>query len=218
MTRTSAASSLLGFVVTFLLIPAAVTTASAQGILVQATYGLDIVRFSAAEGDAVFDRARPALAASVAGFVAPHVTAGLEIDAGRTSTVDRTVSLSIAGRPATVTTSYTIRRRTVSALVGVHTRPDARVVFGAYGGLAFSSVRREIASNAPPIVLATPPAPSVFTDRTADPIAGADVAVRLTSAVAVVAAVRAQELALTGDLRGFSIRSGAGVRLTLPPH
>lgn len=200
------------------LIAGAETTASAQGILVQATYGVDIARFSGAEGDAVFDAERPAVAAGVAGFVTPHLTAGLEIDAGRTSTADRIVSLSVAGRPATVTTSYSMRRSTVSALVGVHTRPDGRVVFGAYGGLAFSSVRREIASNAPPVVLATPPAPSVFTDRTADPIAGADVAVRLSSALAVVAAVRAQELALTGDLHGFSIRSGAGVRLTLPPH
>jgi hypothetical protein len=192
----------------------AAAPASAQSVFVQGTYGIDVRRFSAGEDERVFDSAVPGLSAAVGGFFSAHVSAGVELDAGGTSTESRSVSLTIAGRPATVTTTYGLRRRTVSALAGFHTGAGGRVRFAAYAGLAFNSVRREIAADAPPIVLAVPPEPSVFTDRTTDPLAGADLAVRVSSRLALVATVRAQGLTLTGDLRGFSIRPGAGLRAT----
>jgi hypothetical protein len=200
--------------VLFVLLASVATTASAQSVLLQGTYGVDVRRFSAGEDERVFDGEPPGFSAGVAAFLTAHVTAGLELDAGRTSTAARSVSLTIAGRPATVTTSYGIRRRTVSALAGFHTGWRGRVELGAYAGLAFNSVRREIASDAPPIVLSSPAEPSVFTDRTTDPVAGADLAVRVSPQLAVVVSVRAQGLTLTGDLQGFSVRPGAGIRVT----
>jgi hypothetical protein len=85
----------------------------------------------------------------------------------------------IAGRPETVTTSYTLERRSLSAIAGFHTSPAYRVRLGCYAGLSFSTVRREIAADAPAIVLTPPLEPSIFTDRTTAPVVGVDVAVTI---------------------------------------
>ena len=193
-----------------LLVPA---VAAGQAGFVQGGFGTEIRRFSADESDRVFDADTGNLLIGFGGFITPRFSAGLELEPGRSSTTERSVTLTISGRPTTVTTSFASRRRGVSALAGLHNSPDARVRLGVYGGLSFSSVRREVSSDAPPIVLSDPPEPSVFTDRMATPVLGFDAAVRVARHLAIVGAVRGQGLTLTGELRGFSIRPTAAVRV-----
>jgi hypothetical protein len=196
-----------------LLLVAGTREAPAQTGFLQAGYGVELRRFSADESDRVFDADTSNLAIGFSGFVTPRFSAGVELEIGADTTVERTTTLTISGRPTTVTTSFTTHRRGVSALAGVHNAPTARVRLGVYGGLAFSSVRREVASDAPPIVLSDPPEPSVFTDRSARPLVGFDAAVRVAEHLAVVASIRAQGLTLTGELGGFSIRPTAALRI-----
>ena len=190
------------------------TPARAQPVFVQGVYGPDVRRFSGDETDLVFDSGAGSFALTVGGFVTRHVVVALEIDPGSAPAETRTVSLTTAGRPSTITTSYSLRRRTFSALAGLHTPATRRVQFGAYAGLSFNAVRREIASDVPPIVLADPAPASIFTDRTAEPIVGADVAIQVAPHVAVVGGIRANGLSLSGDMRGFSIRPRGGMRIS----
>jgi hypothetical protein len=102
----------------------------------------------------------------------------------------------------------------VSALVGYQTSVHNGVQAGYYAGLSFSTVRREISSDAEAVVLQTPAPTSLFTDRLAGAIVGMDVAIRVAPHVAVVPAIRAQGLGLSGDLGGHSIRPSIGVRIS----
>jgi hypothetical protein len=180
---------------------------------VQADFGADIRRFSGEDADRVFDARATSVTMGAAGFLTSHVSVSIELDIGASVTESRSVSLTVSGRPSTITTSYTLRRRTVAALAGLHTSDTRRVRLGCYAGLGFSSVRREISSDAPPIVLSAPQPPTVFLDRTAEPIVGADVAVRIVRHLSVLASLRAASLTLSPEQRGFSIRPGAGLRL-----
>lgn len=184
-----------------------------QAGFVQAAFGADIRRFSGEDADRVFDARATSGAIGATGLLTPHVSVGIELDLGASVTESRSVNLAISGRPSTITTSYTLRRRTVAALVGLHTSDTRRVRLGCYAGLGLNLVRREISSDAPPIVLSAPQPPSVFLDRTAEPIVGADLAVRIVSRLSVLAGVRAASLTLSPEQRGFSIRPGAGLRL-----
>jgi hypothetical protein len=190
------------------------TDASAQVIFLQGSYGADVRRFSADEGQEVFDGSASNLALAGGGFVTPRWTVGIELAVGGSSLAERSVTVPIAGRPETVTTSYTLERRSLSALAGFHTAPAHRVRLGCYAGLSFSTVRREISADAPTIGLTPPPEPSIFTDRTTAPVVGVDVAVTIAPAVAIVGSLRGQGLALVGDLTGFSIRPSGGLRVT----
>lgn len=187
--------------------------ASAQHGFVQGSYGTELRRFSAELGEEVLDGRADSLAGGAAAFVTPRVSAGVELDLGGTSSASRTVRVTLGGTPTEVTTTYTLRRRSVAALVGIHTAADRPVRLGVYAGLGFHAIRREVVSDAPPIVVTDPPGPSVFLERSASPVAGADLAIRLAPGVAVVASVRAQALRLAGDLQGFSVRPGGALRL-----
>lgn len=192
---------------------AGTSDASAQAVFVQGGYGSDVRRFSADAGQEVFDGEASNLSLAFGGFLTPRWSIGLELDLGGSSAEARSVSVPVAGRPTTITTTYALERRTVSALAGFHRPSASRVRIGCYAGLSFSTVRREIAADAPAIVLTPPPEPSIFTDRTTAPVVGLDVAVRIVTGVAVVGSMRAQGLGLVGDLTGFSIRPGAAIRV-----
>jgi hypothetical protein len=81
-------------------------------------------------------------------------------------------------------------------------------------GLSFTAFRREIASDAPDIVLQEPSPLSVLDERVTGPIVGIDAAIRLAPHVALVPGFRAQGLSLSGDLRGFSLRPTINGRLS----
>jgi hypothetical protein len=88
------------------------------------------------------------------------------------------------------------------------------VRLGYYAGWGFSRVRREIASDAPPIVLTEPSEPTVFDDRPAGFVLGVDAVIEIVPHVAVVPSLRAQALRLSGDLDGHSFRPGIGGRVS----
>ena len=191
--------------------PAAV---QAQPAFVQGGYGIDVRRFSGEPGGHVFDASAGTLTVGGAAFLTPRVSAGAELELGIESLAEERVTFTVAGRPETITTTYGGRRRSVAALLGLHTAPAGTVRAGVYAGLAFTAFRREIAADAPPIVLTEPAPPTVFTDYTVAPVLGLDVAAHLSAAVAIVGTVRVQGLELTGELRGFSLRPGAAVRVS----
>jgi hypothetical protein len=187
--------------------------AAAQSAFVQGGAGLDIRRFSAEEGQAVFDGSISAVTLGVGGFVTPRMTIGVELDFGGTTTETRSVTVPIGGVPTTVASSFALERRSVTALAGVHTSGAYRVRLGGYAGVAFSTVRREIATDVVGLPL-PPPEPSILIDRLAGPVVGVDVAVTVVPHVALVGALRAQGLALTGEVTGFSIRPAGFLRVT----
>jgi hypothetical protein len=193
-----------------LLVPGA---ASAQSLFVQAGGGREIKRFSGEPGEDVFGGTAGAAAISVGGSSSPHWTIGVELDLGGRSTVERTTSVAISGQPREIHTRYTSRRRSASPMIGYHTIPRHAVQIGYYAGLSFSAVSRDIASDAGGILSGSPQSVSTFTDRVTGAIVGVDVAIRVAPHIAVVPSVRAQGLALSGDLHGHSIRPGIGARL-----
>jgi len=186
----------------------------AQGGFVQGGYGVDIRRFSGQETDTVFDANAGTATIGGAGFLTRSVSAGIEVELGASSEASQSVTLTIAGRPDTITTTYTSRRRSVSALAGLHSDAARPIRVGVYGGLAFLAFRRVTSSDAPPIVLTAPQPPTVFTDRAVAPVMHVDVAIRVTSHLAAVGTVRARGLDLTSELRGFSVQPGAVLRVT----
>ena len=196
----------------FLLLLAA-GTASAQRAFVQAGYGTDVRRFSAEAGEAVLDGSAGNLSLGGAGFVTPRWTLGVELESGGASVEARTVSVTLAGRPSAITTTYTLQRRSLSALAGFHTSPARRVRLAAYAGVSFHAIRRTVGSDAPPIVLIETPGPSIYEERSASPTAGADLSVAIAPRLALVGTIRAQGLTLAGDVQGFSVRPGGAVRV-----
>src|SRR5215217_5676423 len=96
-------------------------------------------------------------------------------------------TVPLAGRPDIITTMYSSRRRSISAMAGFHGDAAPPVRVGVYGGLSFLAFRRITSSDAPPVVLTDPQPPTVFTDRAVAPVMQADVACRVTSHLAAVA-------------------------------
>lgn len=188
--------------------------AAGQSAFVEGGFAREIKRFSNEGNQSAFDGTVNALWIGGAGFVASRWSVGVEVDLGGESTSTETVSVTVAGRPTQITTSYTSRRRSVSALAGLHTAADTAVRIGCYIGLGFTAFHREIASDAPAVVLQEPAPLAVFDERTTGAIVGIDVAVRVAPNVAIVPALRAQGLSLSGDLTGFSIRPSIGARIS----
>ena len=190
------------------------SSAAAQSGFVEGGLSRDVRRFSREGSASAFDGTVNGIWMNGSGFVTPRLSVGVELDAGGEVTFDDTVSVTVTGRPSDITTTYMSRRRTVSALAGIHTSSSQPIRLGVYGGLSFTAFRRQISSNAPPIVLNETPVPSVFDERATDAIVGIDVAIRVAPYVAIVPALRAQGLSLSGDLSGFSIRPSIGARVT----
>lgn len=190
------------------------TPAFAQAAYIQGGILTDVRRFSGQPTDRVFDANVAAIVVGGGGFLTSMISAGVELDFGAESEFAESVTVTIAGRPETVTTTWASRRRTVSALFGVHSPARHAVRVGAYAGLAFTAFQQRIAADAPSIVLPAPPPASEFTHLAATPIVGVDVAVAISRRLAVVGVVRAQALESGSDMRGFSVRPGVAARVS----
>jgi hypothetical protein len=201
-------------VVTVAMLWLVASSAAAQSVFVEGGFSRDVRRFSHEGTQSAFDGTVNGTWVNGSGFVTPRLSVGVELDTGGEVTFDDTVTVTIAGRPSQITTTYTSKRRTVSALAGIHTAPGRAVQIGAYAGLSFTEFRRQISSDAPPIVLNETPAPSVLEERVTNAVVGVDVAILLAPHIALVPALRAQSLTLSGDLSGFSIRPSIGARVT----
>ena len=197
----------------FIVVLLCAAPAFAQRAYVEGGVALDARRFSGGPDDRVFDANVSSALIGAGGFLTSLISAGVELDFGRESEAEQSSTVAIAGRPETVTTIYTSRRRTVSALIGIHSPAQHALRVGAYAGLAFTSFDQRIATNAPPIVLSSPPPPTEFTHLAATPIVGVDVAIRISQQFALVGVVRGQSLDFGGDLSGFSVRPGVAARI-----
>ena len=186
--------------------------AFAQAAYVQGGIVTDVRRFSGRPDDRVFDGNVATTMIGGGGFLTSTISAGVELDIGAELEVARSVTVTIAARPETVTTTYSSRRRAVSALFGIHSTAKHAVRVGVYAGLAFTAFQQRIAADAPAIVLTAPPPATEFTHLSAAPIVGVDVAVAISRHAAVVGVVRAQGLELSSELRGISVRPGVAVR------
>ena len=187
--------------------------AFAQAGFVHGGIATDVRRFSGQPDDRVFDANVSTVMIGGGGFLTPLISAGVELDLGRESLVEQNATVTIAGRPETVTTTYASRRRAVSGLFGIHSSASRAVRVGAYAGVAFTALRQRIASSAPPIVLPTAPPPTEFTQLGAAPIVGLDVSVTIARRLAIAGVIRAQGLDFGGELHGFSVRPGVVARV-----
>jgi hypothetical protein len=192
----------------------AASDAAAQAGFVQGGVASDIKRFSNDGGQSAFDGTTSGVWFGGAGFLAPQFSVGVELDFGGETTTSETVSVPITGRPTEITTTFASRRRSVSALAGFHATAGSAVRIGCYLGLSFTAFHRAIASDAPPVVLEEPEPLAEFEERITGAIVGVDVAIRVAPHLAIVPALRAQGLSLSGDLTGFSIRPSIGARVT----
>ena len=174
---------------------------------------MDVRRFSGPPEDRVFDGNVATVMIGGGGFLTPMISAGIELDIGRELVVAPSTSVTIAGRPETITTRYVSQRRTMSALFGIHSSASHKVRVGTYAGLAFTAMRQRISNDAPAIVLSAQPPPTEFTDLAATPIVGVDVSVTIARNLAIVGVTRAQALNFGSELHGFSVRPGVAVRL-----
>jgi hypothetical protein len=188
--------------------------AFAQTAFVQGGFAIDSRRFSGQPDDRVFDGNVAAVILGGGGFLTPLVSVSAELDLGAELETERRVTVTIAGRPEVVTTSYASRRRSVSALFGIHSTAERPVRVGAYAGLAFTAFQQRIAADAPAIVLSTAPPPTGFTHLAATPIVGIDLVAAISRHLAVAAMVRAQGLGFSSELQGFSVRPGAALRFS----
>ena len=187
--------------------------AFAQAGFVHAGIATAIRRFAGQPDDRVFDANVSTVLIGGGGFLTPMISAGAELDMGRESVVEQNATVTIAGRPETVTTTYASRRRAVSGLFGIHSTAARAVRVSAYAGLAFTALRQRIASTAPPIVLPTAPPPTEFTQLATTPIVGVDVSVTIARRLAIAGVIRAQGLDFGGELHGFSVRPGVVARV-----
>ena len=188
--------------------------AFAQAAFIQGGIVTDVRRFSGQSADRVFDGNGAATIVGGGGFLTSMISAGVELDFGAESEVAQSVTVTIAARPETVTTTYASRRRTVAALFGVHSAAGHAVRVGAYAGLGFTAFRQRIVADAPAIVLPSPPPATEFTHLAATAVVGVDVAITVSRHFAVVGVVRAQALEFGNDLRGFSVRPGVAARVS----
>ena len=188
--------------------------ASAQSVFLQGSIGADVRRFAADPETSAFDGTAVGFTAAVGTELESHWTVSAEFDAGRRASTRTTTALTIAGQPREIHTSYSSERRGIAALAGYRTGDGRRVRVGYYGGVVFTTFRREIVSDAGSIVLETPAPGSIYEQRLTGPIVGVDVAVRAGSHVAVVPALRAQGLRIGSELGGHSIRPSIGVRIS----
>lgn len=193
---------------------ASAASASAQPVFVQGSAGLDIRRFSAEPEKSPFDgNAASFLVAGGTEFIR-HWVVTAEFDVGRRTTTETTTSAVFSGQTLTVRNSYSAERRTFAAMAGFRTDGDRRWRLGYYAGVAFSTLRREIVSDAESIVLNSPAPGSVYDQRLTSAIVAIDVAIRVAPHLAIVPALRAQPLTIGTELGGRSIRPSIGARLS----
>jgi outer membrane protein with beta-barrel domain len=189
-------------------------SASAQSLFVQGSAGREIKRFSGNPDDGVFDGAASLLTISAGGAITPRVTLSAELDLGSDTTTERTTSLLVSGQTRQIHTRYTMRRRSVSPMIGYQSAPHHAIQVACYAGVSFSVVSREIATDAQSAAIGSAQDSTTFTDRVTGAIVGVDVVVNAAPHLAIVPGLRAQGLGLSGDLDGHSIRPSIGARFS----
>jgi hypothetical protein len=190
--------------------------ASAQTMSIGAGVQSDLQRFAE---DVVPNR----LDGSVIGWrigaeiiVRRHVVVATEwSDAGTIEDV-QTLTLDVNGRTSSISSTFTHRTRSLSALAGYGQELTPRVGLAYLIGVAFTDVRRTFTSDAATTVLVPPSTAAAETpdveDRFPALTGGMDVHVRMTRHLHLIAGAKALRLRLNPDVRGWSVRPfiGAG--------
>jgi hypothetical protein len=203
--------------------------AGAQNLMLSAAVQRDIQRFP--EGDVP-----TRLDGSAAGWMVGadvrlrnHLVLAVEWSDAGTIQDARTSALDIDGRTVVITSTFRHDTRTAAALGGYSHRLSSRVRVWYLGGVSFTQVGREFASNAPGLVLVGPSDPSTsafstLVDRFWGLTGGVDAHVRIERRLHVVAGLRAQRITLHPatqsprrggpglplDVSGWSVRTFVG--------
>jgi hypothetical protein len=120
-------------------------------------------------------------------------------------------------RPVTIRSDLAHDMNSVAALVGYVRDLSRRVEVAVLGGASLVTVHREFTSDAGSLLLVSPStvpsAPTTITleDRFVAASVGADVFIRASRRISLMAGVRTEPLTLETDLSGRSIRLLAGV-------
>jgi hypothetical protein len=206
-------------VLALLLMPVAQDDAGAQEVWVGAALIRDVQRFD----DGVFAETVPLrLNGASTGWtvlggvrVLTRIAATLEWSEPGTITDVRSTSLTVNGRPVTITSTFAHTTRAVSGLAGYTHRVGSRLRLSYLGGVSSTRVERQFTSGASGAVLVRPSnvvdaGTSVITDDFFGVVGGLDAHVALTRHLQVVAGFRAQPLELAPEHAGWSIRSFVG--------
>jgi hypothetical protein len=189
------------------------SNASAQSFFLDGSVGADIRRFSAEPEKSPFDGTATAFSLAAGTEFIRHWIASAEIDVGGRTTNSTTTDVVFSGQSLTIHNSYSAERRSVSVLGGYRSGDQRRWRMGYYAGVSFSTLRREIVSDAESVVLQAPAPGSVYDQRLTSVIVAVDVAIRVVPHLAVVPALRAQPLTIGTELGGVSVRPSVGVRV-----
>ncbi len=191
------------------------SSVSAQSFFLDGSAGADIRRFSAEPEKSPFDGTATAFAFAAGTEFIRHWIVSAEIDRGGRTTTSTTTDVVFSGRPLTIHNAYSAERRSVSVLGGYRSGVDRRWRIGYYAGVSFSTLQREIVSDAESVVLQSPAPGSVYEQRLTSAIVAVDVAIRVVPHFAIVPALRAQPLTIGTELGGVSVRPSVGVRVFL---
>jgi hypothetical protein len=128
----------------------------------------------------------------------------------------QTTSVFVNGRSVSIRSELAHDMDAISALGGYARNLTARVELTLVGGVSFITVHRSFVTDAGELLLISPstipPTPTTTTlvDRFAAWSIGADVFVRATRHIGMIAGVRTEPLTLRSDLSGQSLRVLAG--------
>ena len=127
----------------------------------------------------------------------------------------RSTALDIDGRTVVITSTFRHHTRTAAALGGYSHMLSSRVRMAYLGGVSFTQVEREFASNAPGLVLVAPSdlatsSLSALVNRFWGMTGGVDAVVRIRWRLHAVAGLRAQRITLPPDDSGWSVRTFVG--------
>lgn len=187
----------------------------AQTLVVGGAVQRDVQRFSEDVVPNRLDGAASGWTALAAIFPIRHVAVALEwSDAGTIRDV-RATALDIDGRAVTITSTFAHQTRALLALAGYTHGVSSRGRLSYLVGAAVTRVRRTFNSDAPAAVLVRPSdrsvsASSAVSDRFTTIAGGVDAFVRIAGDVHLVAGTRAEKLALSPDLSGWSVRTMVG--------
>lgn len=189
--------------------------AGAQNLMLSGAVQRDIQRFPESDVPARLDGSAAGWMVGAGVRLRNHLALAVEwSDAGTIEDV-RTTALDINGRTVVITSTFRHDTRTAAALGGYSHMLSSRVRVAYLGGVSFTQVGREFASNAPGLVLVGPSDPSAsglsaLVDRFWGMTGGVNVIVGIRRRLQAVAGLRVQKITLPPDGAGWSVRTFVG--------
>lgn len=189
--------------------------AGAQNLMLSAAVQRDVQRFAEGDVPTRLDGWATGLMVGAGVRLRNHLALAAEWSDAGTIEDARTTALDIDGRTVAITSTFRHRTRTGAALGGYSHLLSSRVRVAYLGGVSFTEVRRQFASNAPGLVFVVPSdlsasGRSSLVDRFWDMTGGVDAVVRIRWRLHAIAGLRAQRITLPLDVSGWSVRTFVG--------